>query len=78
MAKLAAAADVILPILGAITLLLQAMPSKKEEDIEDDSAGSGSGSGAGAGADKAGLSPILLVGLLGAVAFMAIKDRPKS
>jgi hypothetical protein len=75
MAKLIAASAVILPILAAITALLSSMPGKKEEDIIYDTP---SGSDPGAGADKAGLSPILLVGLLGAVAFMAIKDRPKS
>jgi|688.fasta_scaffold274603_4 hypothetical protein len=70
------AMEVILSLLEAITALLNSLPGKKEEDVIDNSAGSGSG--AGAGVDKAGLSPILLVGLLGAVAFMAIKDRPKS
>lgn len=75
LANLAAAAEVILPILAAITALLVAMPGKKEEDIIDDDP---SGSDPGSGAKKAGLSPILLVGLLGAVAFMAIKDKPKS
>jgi hypothetical protein len=72
---LAAAAEVILPILAAITALLVAMPGKKEEDIIYDTP---SGQEPGSGATQAGLSPILLVGLLGAVAFMAIKDRPKS
>lgn len=72
---LAAAAEVILPILAAITALLVAMPGKKEEDIIYDTP---SGQDPGSGATQAGLSPILLVGLLGAVAFMAIKDRPKS
>lgn len=75
LANLAAAAEVILPILAAITALLVAMPGKKEDDIIDDDP---SGSDPGSGAKKAGLSPILLVGLLGAVAFMAIKDKPKS
>jgi hypothetical protein len=51
------------------------MPGKKEEDIIYDTP---SGQDPGSGATQAGLSPILLVGLLGAVAFMAIKDRPKS
>jgi len=74
LAFLAAAAEVILPILTAITALLVAMPGKKEEDIYE----TPSGSDPGSGATQAGLSPILLVGLLGAVAFMAIKDRPKS
>ena len=75
MANLAAAAAVILPILAAITALLEALPGKKEEDIIYDDP---SGQDPKSGAKKAGLSPILLVGLLGAVAFMAIKDRPKS
>ena len=74
LAFLAAAAEVILPILAAITALLVAMPGKKEEDIIYETP---SGEEPG-GATQAGLSPILLVGLLGAVAFMAIKDRPKS
>ena len=73
LANLAAAAAVIIPLLAAITALLSSIPGKKEEDIiyetptEEEP-----------GATQAGLSPILLVGLLGAVAFMAIKDRPKS
>ena len=75
MANLIAASAVILPILAAITALLSSIPGKKEEDINYDTP---SGSDPGAGVDKAGLSPILLVGLLGAVAFLAIKDRPKS
>jgi len=74
LAFLAAAAEVIIPILAAITALLVAMPGKKEEDIiYETPRGEEPG-----GATQAGLSPILLVGLLGAVAYMAIKDRPKS
>jgi hypothetical protein len=75
MANLTAAAAVILPILAAITALLSSIPGKSQEDIIYDTP---SGSDPGSGATQAGLSPILLVGLLGAVAFMAIKDRPKS
>jgi len=73
LANLAAAAAVIIPLLAAITALLSSIPGKKEEDIIYETP-----SGEEPGATQAGLSPILLVGLLGAVAFMAIKDRPKS
>jgi hypothetical protein len=75
LANLAAAAAVIIPILAAITALLSSIPGKSQEDIIYDTP---SGQDPGSGATQAGLSPILLVGLLGAVAFMAIKDRPKS
>lgn len=75
LANLAAAAAVIIPILAAITALLSSIPGKSQEDIIYDTP---SGSDPGPGATQAGLSPILSVGLLGAVAFMAIKDRPKS
>jgi len=74
LANLAAAAAVIIPLLAAITALLSSIPGKKEEDIIYETP---TGEEPG-GATQAGLSPILLVGLLGAVAFMAIKDRPKS
>ena len=80
LANLAAAAKVIIPILAAITGLLMALPSKKEEDIEyegDDPTGP-EGPKDPYAPDKAGLSPILLIGLLGAAAFMAMKNKPKS
>ena len=80
LANLAAAAKVIIPLLTAVTGLLMALPSKKEEDIEDETPlGPGTDPGKDPYApDKAGLSPILLIGLLGAAAFMAMKNKPKS
>ena len=79
-ATLAAAAKVIIPLLTAVTGLLMALPSKKEEDIEyegDDPTDPGGPKDPYA-PDKAGLSPILLIGLLGAAAFMAMKNKSKS
>jgi hypothetical protein len=80
LATLASASAVVIPILTAITGLLVALPSKKEEDIEDETPiGPGTDPGKDPyDPDKAAISPILLIGLLGAAAFMAMKNKPKS
>ena len=83
LAGLAAAAKVIIPILTAITGLLMAFPSKKEEDIEYEGDEPYDPTNPGGpkdpyDPDKAAISPILLIGLLGAAAFMAMKNKPKS
>lgn len=73
---LGAAASVLIPLLAAITALLVALPGKKQDDIYiPESPGGDEGI---LPSERAGMSPILLIGLAGAVAFMALKDRPKS